>query len=103
MRSGALWVLLSTLVGCTCGDKPPPQCVDQDQDGVDSCSDCDDRDGLRAPGRAEVCDGVDNDCNGSADDPAVCACSPGAAPTPCGADGACQQECQASGQLGQCL
>ncbi len=31
-------------------------------------SDCDDRDGLRRSGRAETCDGVDNDCNGIVDD-----------------------------------
>jgi hypothetical protein len=103
MRLGALLVVLFGLVGCTCSEKPAPNCVDADQDGVDSCSDCDDADAQRAPGRAEVCDGIDNDCNATVDDGAVCSCAPGSAPSPCGAKGACQQACQASGQLGQCL
>jgi len=37
---------------------------DNDGDGVDSDTDCDDNDASRYPGNAEVCDGVDNDCVG---------------------------------------
>lgn len=33
--------------------------------------DCDDRDSLRNPNAAEVCDGIDQNCNGSADESAV--------------------------------
>ncbi|MCC6648489.1 MAG: hypothetical protein IT374_23335 [Polyangiaceae bacterium] len=33
--------------------------------------DCDDGDALRAPGKAEICDKKDNDCNGSVDDNAA--------------------------------
>ena len=39
---------------------------DLDADGVDTCSgDCDDDDETLHPGAAEVCDGLDNNCNGS--------------------------------------
>ena len=38
---------------------------DDDGDGVIACGgDCDDQDPARAPGLAEVCDAVDNDCDG---------------------------------------
>ncbi len=50
-------------------------------DSVDDCSapsgyvsddsDCDDADATSYPGGLEVCDGADNDCNGTADDDAV--------------------------------
>ncbi len=38
-------------------------CADDDGDGVDSCSDCDDADPNNFPGNPEVCDGADNDCD----------------------------------------
>ncbi|MFO0557552.1 MAG: MopE-related protein [Polyangiales bacterium] len=48
------------------------ECEDLDRDGhrAASCGgdDCDDRSPLRHPGRADTCDGVDNDCNGMVDD-----------------------------------
>ena len=48
-------------------------CKDTDADGVTDCaSDCNDHDAKIKPGAAEVCDGRDNDCNGSIDDAAVC-------------------------------
>ena len=40
---------------------------DVDGDGVDQSLDCDDLDPNNFPGNIEVCDGQDNDCNGSAD------------------------------------
>ncbi len=43
--------------------------VDSDDDGYPVCEDCDDNDPDVHPGADEVCsDGVDNDCNGTADD-----------------------------------
>lgn len=45
----------------------PPQ--DADGDGVDESQDCDDGDPSVAPGRAERCDGRDNDCDGEIDGP----------------------------------
>lgn len=82
-------------------DAGPPDagCADLDGDGVDSCSDCDDTDPHRAPGLTEVCDGKDNDCDGTVDE-LVCSCT---APAACGVDGACQQQCTDGGVLGACL
>ena len=45
---------------------------DLDGDGVRSQLDCDDGQALRFPGNSEVCDGLDNDCNGDSDDDAPC-------------------------------
>ena len=45
----------------------PTQC-DRDSDGSPAGEDCDDNDWRRRPGRVELCDGIDNDCNGLVDD-----------------------------------
>ncbi len=45
---------------------------DADADGFTADDgDCDDSDGWTYPGATEMCDGVDNDCNGTADDDCV--------------------------------
>ncbi len=44
-----------------------PEPVDMDEDGVSPPIDCDDNNSSISPGQVEVCDGLDNDCNGSAD------------------------------------
>ncbi|MEN9785025.1 MAG: hypothetical protein RLZZ299_289 [Pseudomonadota bacterium] len=45
--------------------------VDADGDGADSSTDCDDVDATRHPGASEVCDEVDNDCDGDVDEEAT--------------------------------
>jgi hypothetical protein len=42
--------------------------ADADGDGFDMCHDCNDGDATQSPGDVEVCDDVDNDCNGVIDD-----------------------------------
>ena len=41
--------------------------ADADSDGSPACLDCDDTNASARPGSPEVCDGVDNDCDGTAD------------------------------------
>ncbi|MCC6280581.1 MAG: hypothetical protein IT262_08275, partial [Saprospiraceae bacterium] len=41
---------------------------DQDQDGFFSYEDCDDHNAAIHPNATELCDGIDNDCNGLSDD-----------------------------------
>ena len=43
-------------------------CIDADNDGACAGVDCDDGDKDMHPGAPEVCDGVDNDCNGAIDE-----------------------------------
>ena len=59
------------------GDVPDPACVDHDGDGFVEASgcpgdlpagDCAPRDPMRAPGRPEVCNLVDDDCDGRVDE-----------------------------------
>ena len=42
--------------------------ADADSDGFAACEDCDDTSDAAYPGGDEVCDGLDNDCNGQFDD-----------------------------------
>ena len=53
--------------GVTC--EPGMDCrPDDDADGSNVCEDCDDSDPTAHPGAAELCDGVDNDCNSRTDE-----------------------------------
>ena len=54
--------------------------IDQDGDGSNALYDCGDLDPARFPGNLEVCDGLDNDCNGLIDDgiPRTTTCGVGA-------------------------
>lgn len=48
-------------------------CTDADDDGVTDCDgDCDDDDASVYPGATEVCDGLDNNCDGADDSGAPC-------------------------------
>src|SRR5882672_1729978 len=60
-------------------NEPAATCVDGDGDGFvdcsggctpgggDSCGDCDDSHATVHPGATEICDGLDNDCDGDVD------------------------------------
>ena len=69
MMSTAL-MLIAMLAGCDGDPAPSPQSspVDLDGDGYLITDDCDERSPDIHPGAAEVCDGVDNDCDGRVDD-----------------------------------
>ena len=60
-----------------CGDPADYNCDgstgidDVDGDGAIACEDCDDANPGRFPGATETCDGVDQDCDGEADNDAV--------------------------------
>jgi hypothetical protein len=43
-------------------------CIDVDRDGYDDCSDCDDCNAAVHPGAPEVCNGIDDNCNGQIDE-----------------------------------
>ena len=47
---------------------------DYDSDGAMACEDCDDRNQHMYPSNTEVCDGLDNDCDGQVDEDNVCPC-----------------------------
>ena len=45
-----------------------PDCLDADKDGVVVTKDCNDSDASIRPGAIELCDGIDNNCNGEVDE-----------------------------------
>ena len=55
--------------GCDPTDFVPPEFLDLDEDGYRPYDgDCDDHDATRHPGMTELCDGVDNNCDGETDE-----------------------------------
>lgn len=57
----------STLTNC---EQSPElaECQDTDEDGVIAMKDCNDKDATIYPGADELCDGVDNNCDGKVDE-----------------------------------
>ncbi len=72
-----LSLVLALLVGCT-PDKPPaddsaadPSTTDADSDGSFASEDCDDANAAVFPGADELCNDLDDDCDGAADEDAI--------------------------------
>ena len=57
--------------GCPSGGDSGPGSADGDGDGYPDAEDCDDGDAAVHPGADELCDGVDNDCDGAVDEDPV--------------------------------
>jgi hypothetical protein len=62
-------VLILALLLPACGTEPEPVVgEDGDSDGFEVPDDCDDNDATVNPNADEVCDGIDNNCDGATDD-----------------------------------
>ncbi|MFH1466885.1 MAG: MopE-related protein [Pseudomonadota bacterium] len=61
LAPGCLWIPKEDSGG-------PPDAADADGDGYTTVEDCDDDDAAVHPGASELCDGVDNDCDGTVDE-----------------------------------
>jgi hypothetical protein len=64
-------VALTTKTSSSTPSTPPPWTVDEDGDGFSGEEDCDDNDAAVNPDAEELCDGLDNNCDGEADEGAT--------------------------------
>ena len=80
MRTPSHSLLLTLLLSSACRTTEKPiaeefldtggvvQTTDADGDGYDEDEDCDDNISLVNPGATEICDGIDNNCDGQYDE-----------------------------------
>ena len=70
--SGVFLTGLNGCVGDDCTGTLPCDLVDNDNDGTNSCDDCDDANANVHPGQAETCNEIDDNCDGQVDENNVC-------------------------------